>query len=219
MLLTLVNARLGVWLPNPRVVAARKNDPSKGRQGWARPPFFRILREMLGNNEVNSKFLYVTDGGHWENLGLVELLRRGCTEIYCFDAAGDKEKTFFTIGEAIALARGELGVEIELRPDEIGKPDPDDPRYVDSDNKVGSFTYPPDADGHVVTGTIVFVKAEVTADAPWDVRAYKEKDPNFPNNSLIEQMFPDETFESYRALGAFSAHRAFCAMKIERERH
>jgi hypothetical protein len=45
-------------------------------------------------------FLYVTDGGHWENLGLVELLRRGCTKIYCFDAAGDKEQTFFTIGEA-----------------------------------------------------------------------------------------------------------------------
>lgn len=210
MLLTIVNARLGVWLPNPRVITQL---PEGDRPlGWARAGFSRLLREMMGNNKIRSKLLYVTDGGHWENLGLVELLRRGCTTIYCFDAAGDKEKTFYTIGEAIALARGELGVEISLAPDVMGVPDPDNPTYVFADHVIGTFTYPPDDDGNVVTGQLVFVKAEVIADAPWDVRANKEKDPQFPNHSLLEQMFADETFESYRALGYFSAEQAVDAL-------
>src|SRR6266545_2960246 len=92
-LLALANARLGVWLPNPRwVLAMRKQEPNAV---WSQRPRIRYLfNEMLGKHPRDGLFLYVTDGGHWENLGLVELLRRGCTEIYCFDAAGDKVDTF-----------------------------------------------------------------------------------------------------------------------------
>lgn len=60
------------------------------------------------------RFVYISDGGHWGNLGLVELLRRGCTEILCLDASGDQVDTFHTIGSAIALARDELRIEIDL---------------------------------------------------------------------------------------------------------
>ena len=71
-----------------------------------------LLKELLGQNSINDKYLYVTDGGHYENLGLVELFRRGCTTIYCFDASGGGPMT--NLGDALALARSELGVEVEL---------------------------------------------------------------------------------------------------------
>src|SRR5262249_23474730 len=61
--------------------------------------------------------LYVSDGGHYENLGLVELMRRGCSRIYCFDASGGKQ--FAALGDAIALARSELGVEVTFADEQL----------------------------------------------------------------------------------------------------
>ncbi|MEO8322574.1 MAG: hypothetical protein ABI571_00360 [Actinomycetota bacterium] len=222
LLLALANARLGVWLPHPALVnrifyTELARQVSEGadfvpRPWRSRPGFRYFIREMLGWNRADSKFLYITDGGHWENLGLVELLRRGCTEIYCLDAAGDKEDTFFTIGQAIAMARGELGVEIELDPEEFRPGKDEDERYSKTDHVYGTMRFPPAPDGTQVAGRIVFCKAAVTKAAPWDVRAYNEKDPGFPNHSLTAQMFADETFEAYRSLGAHTALMAVRTM-------
>ena len=60
--------------------------------------------------------MYVTDGGHYDNLGLVEALRRGASNIVVLDASGDKADTWFTLGSAMALARSDAGVEIQLDP-------------------------------------------------------------------------------------------------------
>src|SRR5213593_1030025 len=79
-----------------------------------RPSFLYVFREALGLNDVRRKFVYVTDGGHWENLGLVELLRRGCGRIICMDAAGDDLGKYFALSDAMALARSDLGVEIDI---------------------------------------------------------------------------------------------------------
>src|SRR5207247_5545956 len=79
-----------------------------------RPNFGYVFREALGLNDVSGKFVYVTDGGHFDNLGLVELLRRGCGRIVCFDAAGDALGEYFVLSDAMSLARSDLGVEIEI---------------------------------------------------------------------------------------------------------
>ena len=114
-LLAVLNVRLGVWLPNPNWVRQMPDDQVwKGRPGW---PWF--LREVLGRHRADARYLYVSDGGHWENLGLVELFRRGCTEVYCLSAAGDGTASFGTLGEAIALAREELGVEVSIELEEL----------------------------------------------------------------------------------------------------
>jgi hypothetical protein len=109
-LLALGNIRLGVWVPNPRWIASE----ASWTIPWRPPRPSYLLRELLGRNRVDGRYLFVTDGGHYENLGLVELLRRGCTEIYCFDASGGE--SFGELGEAVALARSELGVEIKIDP-------------------------------------------------------------------------------------------------------
>jgi hypothetical protein len=93
-----------------------------GRVRVGRPGWTWWLREVLNRYERGSRYVYVSDGGHWENLGLVELLRRGCTEIVCVNAGGDGQNSFSTIGEAMALAREEVGVEITLDPSPLRPP-------------------------------------------------------------------------------------------------
>jgi DNA-directed RNA polymerase specialized sigma24 family protein len=202
-LLGLTNVRLGVWIPNPRWVeklAARR------RVGHLRPPPWYLWHELLGRNKVNHKYLYISDGGHFENLGLVELLRRGCTTIFCFDASGDRVDTFNTLGEAVALARTEVQVDVEIEPKDM-RPDPGSGLST-TDYVIGTFRYLNAAETQDDDGILIFAKAAVTEDAPWDVRAFREADKRFPNHSTFDQLFDDQKFESYRALGAHTARRA-----------
>ncbi len=66
--------------------------------------------------DLQDHHLYVTDGGHRENLGLVELLRRRCRTIICVDASGDAPGTFANLRHAVELARVEVGATIDLSP-------------------------------------------------------------------------------------------------------
>lgn len=81
--------------------------PSRRRRSyWA--------REVLGLHPSTNPLVLCTDGGHYENLGLVELLRHRCRLIFCVDATGDTPPLARTLAQAIAIAREELGVSIEL---------------------------------------------------------------------------------------------------------
>jgi Patatin-like phospholipase len=185
-LLALTNVRLGVWLPNP-IRPPTTAVPANPRQ-------VRLLYEVAGRHRARSTFLYVTDGGHIENLGLLELLRRECTTIVCLDAAGGSTETFSTLGEAIALAASELNVRISIDPARDLEPFGD--RTNGADHAVGGITY---ASGKV--GRLIYGKALVTAESPWDVRAYAAKDRRFPATPTSDQLFSGETFDAYQALG------------------
>ena len=217
-LLALTNVRLGVWLPNPRWLRTYLD----ARDLRRRPGWLYFLRELAGRYRLDDPLLYVSDGGHWENLGLVELLRRGCTDIYCFDAGGDKADTMFTIGQAIALARTELGLEIDIDVASLREPSPakrrffprrrTSPHIAPTDHVVGHVRRVDDPPDAPPVGRIVYVKTAVTKDAPWDVKAYQERHPAFPNHSTALQLFDDERFEAYRALGVNAATHAIKSM-------
>ena len=198
-LLALANVRLGVWLPNP--VIARSLPQRWCRIAFARPHY--LVKELLGRTSVRDKFVYVTDGGHFENLGLVELLRRGCTDIYCFDASGGDVDSVATLGEAIAIARSDLGVEIE--------------RIANDDDRPGITTFAIRYDDSAQLGRLVVVRPVVTDDDPLDVRAYQRKDPEFPTHGTHDQLYTDEKFEAYRALGHAMADRAVTRMRALRQ--
>jgi len=148
---------------------------------------------------------------HGENLGLVELLARGCMEIYCFDASGDKANIYRTLGQAIALARTELGVEIAIHPTLM---DAADDKLVRSPQVVGTFKFDgnPEEDPAKWPGRLVFAKAGVPAAVAWDVLAYQRHDPQFPSHSTFSQLYTDERFEAYRKLGHHTALRAIATM-------
>ena len=208
-LMALANVRLGVWIPNPRYVdkweRLRGLRPEHHRHDVIKAPRPKYLfRELLGRNRLDAKFIYVSDGGHYENLGLVELLRRGCTRIYCFDASGGE--TFTALGDAVALARSELGVEIDIDPTDLV---PGGDRHLaKSDCVRAHFKY---ADG--TPGVLMYARTVMTAAVPFDVTAYHEADPKFPHHSTADQLYTDQKFEAYRALGV-SAGRHAAAMMV-----
>jgi hypothetical protein len=219
-LMALANIRLGVWVPNPRWVHEFRSKREL-RLRHLRPRPYYLLCELFGLNRIGSKYLYVTDGGHYENLGLVELLRRGCTKIYCLDASGVGAGgvEFEALGEAITLARSELGVEIKFDSEEPGGEDtspaamvPDkETHFAKRDVVTAEIKYD---DGE--KGKLVYVRNTMTETAPWDVRAHHEEDPRFPNNPTIDQLYTDQKFEAYRALGSRAAMRAVEAMGVGR---
>lgn len=221
-LFALTNVRLGTWLPNPCFVRRWTCAGSPGHEAeWNSPGLPRLrrigylLREVFGAYRHDGRLLYVTDGGHYENLGLVELLRRRCTEIYCIDSSGDSPPFAGTLAEAITLAREELGVRIELdSPESLvpGGGDPLDPsvplasisgRLSRSAVVRGTVTYPPESglpEG-ARAGTIVVAKALLTGGMSYELLSYACKNAVFPHDSTSDQWFDHAQFDAYVALG------------------
>jgi hypothetical protein len=100
-LMAALNIDLGIWLPNPRLTSDPRAEFPKPRYGY-------LLKEILGWYDDSDRFVFVADGGHWDNLGLVELLRRRCATIICIDATGDDVGRFTTLRQAVELAGLEL---------------------------------------------------------------------------------------------------------------
>jgi hypothetical protein len=213
-LLALANIRLGVWVPNPRHIndssspgAAGEPETTLARRGrdkvsLHRPRAHYLWKELFGRNRLEDKFLYVTDGGHYENLGLVELLRRGCRTIYCFDAGGGT--TGKALGDAIALARTELNVEIDMATAAALKEDPQS-GLSEAVHAVGTIKYPGEDEP---TGRLYYVRSVISSSSAWDLQNYRLEDGIFPHHSTFDQFFHDQKFEAYRRLGMCAAESA-----------
>lgn len=226
LLFTLTNARLGTWLPNPwflhqHVTRARPADAWRYPRlpSWRRLQF--LIREVFGAYPWDGQMLLLTDGGHYENLGLVELLRRAPSVVFCFDASGGASVNASALGPAISLAYEELGVKIRfdrLSPDPRDDPaslvpgsadpgagqraDPVAARLARSSVLVATIEYPEcRPPGAPAEGRLYLGRAGLTPDTPWEVRAYASRHSTFPNDSTGDQWFDQEQFDAYHALG------------------
>jgi hypothetical protein len=235
-LLAVTGLRLGTWLPNPAFVE-RWNEAGRD-DDWTRPglPSLRrmtyLVREVIGSHRHTDRLLHVSDGGHYENLGLVEALRRRCTEIYCIDASGDKPPTAETFAQAVSLAYTELGVRIVLDDEEAwrlvpgsGTPiPPSDPlealnkRLSQRSVLTARICYPPESglpEGHR-HGVLVLAKASLTRSLPYDLLSYASVHEVFPYDSTGDQFFDDGKFTAYTALGRAIGEEAGTAMEMAR---
>jgi hypothetical protein len=221
-LLTVFNVRLGWWLRNPRAVDENgkrlnqaKDEISPRRQsGFFRglypspSPRFSLLylvSELLGQTNDTSKFVYLTDGGHFDDMGLYELVRRRCRYIVICDAEGDGDLQFEGIGMAIRKCRIDFGAEValDLRPlQHVG-----DTEYSAAHCVVGTIRYP--GDGAEDQGIVVYIKASLTGDEPGDILNYKKEHSAFPHDTTLNQWFTESQFESYRRLGHHVASSTF----------
>jgi hypothetical protein len=86
VLMTLFNVRLGWWMANP----LDKNYSSHGPRFALSP----LISEMFGLTTENRPWVYLPDGGHFENLGLYEMVRRRCAVIVVCDAGCDPDYGF-----------------------------------------------------------------------------------------------------------------------------
>ena len=165
------------------------------------PTLGLLWAEAAGQLSYRDTWMYVTDGGHYDNLGLVEALHRGADRIVVLDASGDKVNTWSTLGGAIGLARADAGVDIELNPTTMCAPGLA-PGQVVRPWAYGTFSRPCAAPDLPRTGEIWVCKLGWWNDAPWDVLAYAKSHPTFPCDSTLEQLYDAVEFEAYHQLGA-----------------
>jgi len=231
-LLALSNVRLGTWLPNPAFLAVLGR-PNVSWRAPRLPNARRLpyqLREIIGAYPAEGRMLLCTDGGHWENLGLVELLRHRCRTVYCIDASGDAPPFATTLAEAITLAYEELGVRITLRdPTGLvpGSAAPLSPpevlerlnaRLSRSAVALADVEYP-EAFATAADeapsrhGTLIVAKALLTPDMPYELLTYALKETAFPRQSTGDQFFDHAQFDAYRALGFHIGTAALTAGK------
>jgi hypothetical protein len=193
-LMAATNIDLGIWLPNPRVVADPNTRFPRVRLGY-------LLKEILGWYDPADRYVFVADGGHWENLGLVELLRRRCRTILCLDASGDTVGAFTTLHQAVELAGLELPdtvVDIDLKGlDAISGGSAAMPGGL-----VATLTVTYRGVGEeTFTGTIHYAKAQVASSLDISLRRYAKADRRFPNYSTGDQFLRDQQFRHLVELG------------------
>lgn len=192
-LLTLFNARLGAWLGNPGDAGRstwRKSDPLLG----AAP----LLREMFGRTTDVNPYVYLSDGGHFENLGVYEMVARRCRHIVVSDAGCDADYAFEDLGNAIRKIRIDLGIPIEF-PNGVAI-DAAHARQGNRHAAVGAIRYSA-VDGDVEDGVLLYLKATLSGDEPVDVMNYAAVHADFPHETTANQWFGESQFESYRMLG------------------
>jgi hypothetical protein len=192
-LMTVFNVRLGQWLGNPR-----------DRRTWKRAtPYLGLpylVNELLAGTDDEAAYVYLSDGGHFENLGMYELVKRRCGLIIVCDAEADEEYCFGGLGNAIRKCRIDLGIDIvldvaDIKPKRAGWPSKK--HYA-----VGTIHYE-NVDPEAPTGTIVYFKASLTGDEPTDVKNYARTHAAFPHEWTVDQWFSESQFESYRQLGYY----------------
>jgi hypothetical protein len=190
-LLTLANARLGLWFGNPQDDATwQSSEPPLG--------VGPILRELLGLTTDKNPFVYLSDGGHYENLGLWEMVARRCRFIIVSDAGADPQYTFDDLANAVRRIRLDLGVPILFDPIDVTKKGQDD---GNPHAAIGRIRYAVVDGPDAPDGTILYLKATLSGDEPVDVRNFAAADPMFPHDSTANQFFDEARFESYRMLG------------------
>ncbi len=189
-ILTLLNIRLGYWLPNPIRV-------NKG--GWLTRLALRgagpkhVVKEALGRLDLSGSHVNVSDGGHIENLGIYPLLARRCKYIIAVDAEADPTMRFDGLVKLSRYARIDLGIDIDIDLEGLRK----DAEGLSKRHWVlGTIHY-----GEHETGYLIYLKSSVTGNENEYVRAYRAQHPAFPHEPTSDQFFSETQFESYRALG------------------
>jgi hypothetical protein len=245
--IALLNVRLGRWIRHPLDIfnrnaklEAERKKKKEGKQKeeeqeegegqfWRIPRPRHLLYEAFSKTGVavgqldakairkRSGFVFLTDGGHIDNLGVYELLRRRCKLIIAIDGEADPDFDSGSLVQVERFARIDMNVIIKLNWEPIGIRT----QAVTNEIKngqlkeqpgphvaLGSISYPPlTSGGEREKGALIYIKASLSGDESDYVIAYKKANPQFPHETTLDQLFSEEQFEAYRALGEHIARR------------
>src|SRR5439155_22703404 len=165
-LMIALNLRLGLWVPHP-------NNRHRGDY-WFPGRFFLFI--LFGRSRTTKKHLQLSDGDHFENFGLYELIRRHCRYIVVSDCGADPEVAFDDLANVLRRVREDFGVEIEL---DVSPLRPRDDGLA-GQPAVGGTTHYNSPTG-MDKGTILFSKPALTGDEPADVLQYRTRNRAFPH--------------------------------------
>lgn len=197
----ILNIRLGFWMTNPT------------KKPWKMPPNFFLpgLNGQLfgwGLKETNRN-IQLSDGGHFENLGIYELIRRELAVIIISDGGADLQFNFDDLANAVEKVRVDFGTQIEFKK-EYPLSDLLPESAATSDNSLFVKKYAVARRGFAVAdinyasgkkGKLYYIKLTMVENLPTDVYSYKGVHPEFPHQSTADQFFDEKQFEAYRELG------------------
>lgn len=207
LLMALLNVRLGYWVPKPGT-ECRQKVANHFRAAW---------HELWprGYSEER-KLLQLSDGGHFENLGVYELVRRRVRVIVCCDASADPGFDFASLQVLMRRIGTDFGAKFEFDKDNqiecLIPRDPDPQKVQARDHRTNA--YPVGARfakrgyirGKIVypkgePGTFILLKTTMINGLGLITRGYKGAHPDFPDQTTADQFFDEEQFEAYRELG------------------
>lgn len=193
-LMTALNLRLGLWLRHPRFL----NEPKSSLPG------LRFFQEMFGLTRATGpdvRHVHLSDGGHFENMAIYELVRRHCRYIIASDCGADPDVAFDDFGNLVRRVREDFGAEIVI---DLTPLVPNDKRLARQPMVAGDIHYP---GGDV--GVLLLFKPSLVGNEPADITQYKIRNDAFPHESTGDQFYDEAQWESYRRLGEFAARSAF----------
>jgi hypothetical protein len=206
-IMTLLNVRLGAWLGNPG-----PDGKATFNRSHPRPSLRPMFDEALGKTNDKNPYVYLSDSGHFENLGLYEMVRRRCRQIVLVDAGQDASFAFEDLGNAVRRIYIDMGVRITF--DQMiaifphgAKDDEKKGRY----GALGTIHYE-DVDSScegepAPKGHLMYVKPAFYGEEPIDVYNYAKSSTTFTHETTANQFFTESQFESYRALGSYVVER------------
>ena len=212
-IMAFLNIRLGYWLPNPRQLLASdkrrwrhrlKNHPLSPFAGVG--PIY-LVRELFGRITAESNYVNISDGGHLENMGAYELLRRRCRYIIVGDGEADPDHTFHGLATLIRYAQIDLGIQIEMDLDDLRKREDG---FCNKHCAFGTIHY-----NEKEKGYLLYIKSSMTGDENEYIREYKNNHPAFPHESTADQFFDEAQFEAYRALGYHMVNKLCSGLDID----
>ncbi|MDC8759778.1 peptidoglycan-binding protein [Janthinobacterium fluminis] len=189
-LMTMFNVRLGRWFANPRKANWQTTSPKFGLRS--------LLSELFGYTDADADYIYLSDGGHFENLGIYELVRRRCRLIVAVDASADGVLDFEDLGNAIRKCGTDLHIEININVGKIDLLKGSD--FSTSHCVTGTILYGK-VDKGGPNGTLLYIKPSLIGKEFADVLNYRKTHRDFPHQTTADQWFDETQFESYRSLG------------------
>jgi Patatin-like phospholipase len=194
-LMAALNLRLGLWI---RLAEKR------GQELWRG---FLLLSEFWSGTTCPAPLtlphdVHLSDGGHFENLGLYELVRRHCRFIIASDCGADPEYKFDDLGAAMRRIRTDFGVEIDI---DVAPLVPGPDGRAAQHMAVGTIYYDQSSD----LGILLLFKPNLLGEEPDDVQQYRRRNLAFPQEPTGDQFYDEAQWESYRRLGEHAARSAF----------
>jgi hypothetical protein len=179
------------------------------------------------------RHFYLSDGGHFENSGVYELLRRRVPYIIAIDGGQDRLQQGTGLGELMRIARIDFGCEFEEASSNLRNLNPNIPpgaiEVIGSIKDLLATDGSPNAKSHATllrvhyptkssakTGWnsrkqswILYIRLTMTGDEPADLLNYRATHPDFPNETTLDQDFDEPQFEGYRCLGQHIGDQLF----------
>jgi len=202
VIMMLFNARLGAWLANPGI-SGRGLWNKAGPTNAVRP----FIDETCGLTNDKNAWVYLSDGGHFENLGLYEMVLRRCHSIIVVDASADPHCRFEDLGNAVRKARIDLGIPIEFP-----HGTPISARSMNGRHCAKGIIRYSCIDAAAEDGVLVYIKPSLNGNEPPDVTHYSSQNASFPHETTADQWFNEPQLESYRRLGSHIVEE-ICALK------